>query len=66
MISLWQCWNAIYKENDYLKCSKGYNLGPVHARMVKKGNPLFCMICQSCADYDKMGEHIPKSERGWK
>ena len=65
IISLWMCKNAIYKENDYLKCSKGHELGKVHARMVKKGQPLICMTCQDCADADIMGDDIPKGERGW-
>lgn len=65
IITLWMCRNAIYHENDYLACSKGHNLGKVHARMVKKGNPLICMACQGCPDVDIIGDDIPKSERGW-
>jgi len=65
IISLWMCKNAIYHEDDYVKCSKGHNIDRVHAKMVKKGNPLICMTCQGCPDADIMGEDIPCNERGW-
>ena len=65
MISLWMCKNAIYKENDYLKCAKGHELGLVHSRMVQRGKPLVCRTCQNCPDCDIMGDDIQKSERGW-
>ena len=65
IISLWMCKNAIYHENDALKCSKGHELGKVHARMAKKGDSLICMTCQRCPDADIMGDDIPKEERGW-
>lgn len=65
LISLWMCSNAIYHENNYLTCSKGHNLGGVHARMVKKGTPLVCLICQDCSDADIMGDNLQKGERGW-
>ncbi len=65
IISLWMCRNAIYHKNDYLTCSKGHDLGKVHARMVKKGQPLVCLICQQCQDADIMGSDIPKEEKGW-
>jgi hypothetical protein len=63
--TIWMCRNAIYHEDDYVKCSKGHNLGVIHARMVKKGNPLVCLTCQGCKDCDIMGKDIPKDERGW-
>lgn len=59
------CQNAIYHENDYITCAKGHNLGRVHSRMVKKGQPLICMACQSCLDANIMGEDISKTEKGW-
>ena len=67
MISLWMCKNAKYPNNGdgYITCSKGHNLGKVHPRMVKKGNPLICMTCQTCKDVDIMGDDLKKEERGW-
>ena len=65
LISLWMCRNAIYHENDYIMCSKGYDLGAIHSRMVKRGDPLICEICQDCIDADIMGDNLTKEERGW-
>ncbi len=67
MISLWICKNAKYPTNgnDYIMCSKGHHLGTVHSRMVKRGDPLICLICQRCPDADIIGDDLKKEERGW-
>jgi len=64
-ISLWMCKNAIYKENDYITCSKGHDLGTVHSRMAQRGKPLLCKACNPCPDCDIMGVDLQRSERGW-
>ena len=68
IISLWMCLNAKYPANgdDYLKCSKGRYLGKVHARMVKRGDPLICLACQGCKYADIMGDYLNKEDRGWR
>lgn len=67
IISLWMCKNAKYPASGdgYITCSKGHELGKVHSRMVKRGDPLICMTCQDCPDADIMGDDLKKEERGW-
>lgn len=68
--SLYQCYHAKVLEKK-IYCKKGHPLynvakdGSVNVRQQERGRPLEFAICQTCPDYDKMGEPIPASERGW-
>ena len=69
MRSLYQCYNA--KVNtDRIYCPYGKlgtaNDGTLHIFELRRGAPLEITFCQTCENYDEMGESVQKSERGWR
>ena len=68
--SLYQCFNAKVHE-DCIYCAKGHKLwhsssnGTISIHRLGRGQPLELTVCQSCPDYDEMGEPVPANERGW-
>jgi hypothetical protein len=69
MRSLYQCGNARC-QGKLIACSEGHPLSPrkdgtIDTIRLVRGEPLEFKICQECADYDHMGDPVPKEERGW-
>ena len=69
-ISLYECFNAKVLDDD-IYCTKGHHLGnrqdgTVGVIRLQRGEPLIFTVCQSCSDFERIGEAIPKEERGWK
>jgi len=69
--TLYDCSHArVYGSRIY--CDKGYKLtrisrdGSLDINRVEKGMPLVAMaICQSCPDFDCMGNPVLDNEKGW-
>ena len=66
---LWQCFNAkIFY--DRILCSKGHKLslakdGGIEARRAERGSRLELATCQSCKDFECMGDGLDEEDRGW-
>jgi len=62
---LYQCFNAKVNRTEVV-CAKGHSFeGRVTILNVARGAPLKMAICETCLDYDEMGEPLSKEERGW-
>ena len=69
MRSLYQCGNAKVAAAN-IHCSKGHILsarkdGDMDSIRLAHGDALELGICQSCKDYDEMGEPVLREDRGW-
>lgn len=69
-ISLYECYNAKVG-GEVIYCVKGHKLGAkadgtILTIRLQRGEPLVYKACQSCPDFDRMGEPLPTDERGWK
>ncbi len=68
-ISLYECSNA-HVLGEYIYCTKEHNLGgspddKVLTVRLKRGKPLVFRVCSLCQDFDRNGEPVEPSERGW-
>ncbi len=62
--SLYQCFNAKVK-GEKVSCAKEHDIGLNRYRALSRGAPLIITQCQTCLDYDEMGEPVEKADRGW-
>jgi hypothetical protein len=69
--SLYDCYHARVR-GDHIYCQKGHLFhnngrqnGSISIKRLAKGAPLVMSICQECADFESMGDHVPCEERGW-
>ncbi len=70
--SLYTCQNAVVK-GDVIVCDKGYRFegslstrdGNISVLRLQRGTPLEFTICQTCPDYDCMGDPVLEADRGW-
>ncbi len=70
MRSLLQCFLAKVRGGGRetigeIYCDAGHNLGTNHYLALSRGSPVELKVCQSCLDYDKMGEPVASKDRGW-
>ena len=68
--NLYQCAHAkVFK--DRIKCEHGHFLGGAKDGSLSifpliRGNPLECLSCQECFDYEEIGPPVKEEDRGWK
>jgi len=68
-VSLYECFECKVKGED-IYCAKGHHLGSkqngkVGLIRLARGDSLIFTFCQSCSDFDRMGDPIAPQERGW-
>ena len=67
MRSLLQCYHAKGFRTE-IYCKKGHKLGStgtLEYERLERGDPLECIACQNCQDFDYLGKPIPAKYRGW-
>ncbi len=68
--TLYECSHARVQDTT-IYCKKGHPLSPrsgdgtIDSKRLTQGEPLVLNICQQCRDFDRIGEALPRRERGW-
>ncbi|MDD5486617.1 MAG: hypothetical protein PHW65_03595 [Dehalococcoidales bacterium] len=68
--SLYQCLKAKV-QGKVIRCAAGHKFpcqadGVVPVDYLKSGRPLILITCQTCPDFEQIGERLSDAERGWK